>query len=111
MEHSPIQSLCGLAHRRTVGGPSTWDGAQVRTDAVPALDKQYFSGGTVALASASSDFYVLKCNPSERLEDGTVAFLDIAAVPYGLEFMESLGGAWGGPWDPWRARGRPRRGA
>lgn len=50
-------------------------------------------GGSVSLASSTSDFHMLKCQPSERLEDGTVSFLDIAALQYGFEWMQSrLGG-------------------
>jgi len=52
----------------------------------------FWGGGSVALATSADDFHVLKCRPSERLEDGTVNFLDIAALRHGFELMQGLGG-------------------
>jgi molybdenum cofactor sulfurtransferase len=52
----------------------------------------FWGGGTVALATSEDNFHVLKCKPSDRLEDGTVAFLDIIAVKHGLASVQRLGG-------------------
>jgi molybdenum cofactor sulfurtransferase len=43
----------------------------------------FWGGGTVALATSSDHFHVLKCRPSDKLEDGTVSFLDIMALKHG----------------------------
>lgn len=65
---------------------------QVRTESVELMDKVFWGGGTVALATSSDNFHVLKCKPSDKLEDGTVAFLDIAALKHVFAFTDGLGG-------------------
>jgi selenocysteine lyase/cysteine desulfurase len=67
-------------------------GVQVRTDNVDIMKKVFWGGGTVAIATSSDNFHVLKCNPSEKFEDGTVAFLDIVSLPHAFSFIEGLGG-------------------
>lgn len=52
----------------------------------------FWGGGSVALATSADDFHVLKCRPSDRLEDGTVSFLDIASLRHGFGLMDKLGG-------------------
>jgi selenocysteine lyase/cysteine desulfurase len=64
----------------------------VRVDAAAELQKMFWGGGSVALATSADDFHVLKCRPSERLEDGTVNFLDIAALHHGFALLKDLGG-------------------
>ena len=41
---------------------------------------------------AGDNFRVLQCEPTSRLEDGTVAFLDIIALKHGFSLLQSLGG-------------------
>lgn len=65
---------------------------QVRTESVELMDKVFWGGGTVALATSSDNFHVLKCKPSDKLEDGTVPFLDIAALKHVFAFTDGLGG-------------------
>lgn len=69
----------------------------------------FWGGGTVALATASDNFHVLKCKPSDKFEEGTVAFLDIIALKHGINLINSLGGMkrWVGGW---RARGMGKQG-
>lgn len=52
----------------------------VRVDAAEILKKLFWGGGAVSLATSSADFHVLKCRPADKLEDGTVNFLDIIAL-------------------------------
>lgn len=52
----------------------------------------FWGGGSVALAVPGDNFHTLKCEPAERLEDGTVAFLDILALRHGFEMLQRLGG-------------------
>ena len=61
----------------------------VRADAIDVLQDSYWGGGQVALATAGSDFRVMHCQPSERLEDGTQAFLDIASIKHGFAAIEA----------------------
>lgn len=59
---------------------------------LPSCPQMFWGGGSVALATSADDFHVLKCRPSERLEDGTVNFLDIASLRHGFALMQDLGG-------------------
>lgn len=52
----------------------------VRVDAAEILHKLFWGGGAVSLATSSADFHVLKCRPADKLEDGTVNFLDIISL-------------------------------
>jgi molybdenum cofactor sulfurtransferase len=65
----------------------------MRTENVDIMRKTFWGGGTVSLASSASDFHVLKCKPSDKFEDGTVAFLDIICLQHGFDFLQKeLGG-------------------
>ena len=64
----------------------------MRTENVDLMKKVFWGGGTVSLATSSNDFHVLKCRPSDKLEDGTVAFLDIINLRHGFEYLQMLGG-------------------
>jgi selenocysteine lyase/cysteine desulfurase len=54
--------------------------------------QHFWGGGTVSLATSSDNFHVLKCRPADKLEDGTVNFLDIIALKHGFQMFERLGG-------------------
>lgn len=54
------------------------------------LQKQWFAGGTVTLASVQSAHHYLASN-HERYENGTINYLDIPAVKIGLDFIEEIG--------------------
>jgi molybdenum cofactor sulfurtransferase len=65
----------------------------MRTENVDVMRKTFWGGGTVSLASSATDFHVLKCRPSDKFEDGTVAFLDIISLQHGFDFLrKTLGG-------------------
>jgi len=53
----------------------------------------HFSGGTVNAVVADEDYHVLRSSGRlhELLEDGTVAFTSIVALPYGFDLFDSLG--------------------
>lgn len=61
-----------------------------RHDALARLRRPWFSGGTVRFVSAQAGV-VLPWQTSRGFEDGTLNFLDIAAIPIGLDFLESVG--------------------
>jgi len=54
------------------------------------LDRVYFGGGTVGAVSLKGDLVFRAPNPA-GLEDGTVNFLNILAVPIGLKFISNIG--------------------
>lgn len=65
---------CLLVHRRSVD----------------ILKKAYFGGGSVVVASPTQPLQVFKMNPCERLEDGTLNFLSIAALLPGFRSLAEL---------------------
>lgn len=74
------------------GFPTGLGALIIRVDAVDLLNKTFWGGGSVALATSKENFHVLKCRPSDRLEDGTVAFLDIILLKHGFNMLQKLGG-------------------
>lgn len=62
----------------------------VRKTAFSKLEKKWFAGGTVSLASVKAPFHFLMDN-HERFENGTINYLDIPALKFGLEHIESIG--------------------
>ncbi|MCH2224752.1 MAG: aminotransferase class V-fold PLP-dependent enzyme [Crocinitomicaceae bacterium] len=62
----------------------------VRKSAFYKLQKKWFAGGTVSLASAKASYHFLTEN-HERFEDGTVSYLDIPALSIGLDYINSIG--------------------
>ncbi len=61
-----------------------------RHPALLELRRPWFAGGTVRFVSAQNQEHLLKAT-AEAFEDGTLNFLAIAAVPFGLELLRSLG--------------------
>jgi selenocysteine lyase/cysteine desulfurase len=62
----------------------------VRKSTFHKLQKPWFAGGTVSLASVRSADFFLTDN-HERFEDGTINYLDIPAVKIGLDYIDSIG--------------------
>lgn len=62
----------------------------MRVDAADILRKTFWGGGAVSLATSGDDFHVLKCRPADKLEDGTVNFLDIIALKVSVESVRRL---------------------
>lgn len=63
----------------------------VRNERLGLLRKTYWGGGSVFLATAQLDWHQLKDFPM-RFEDGTLPFLDIVALQFGLRVFKDLGG-------------------
>lgn len=55
------------------------------------LQKKYFGGGTVAVSLSSKPYQIFRENLTARFEDGTVDFLNIIALKYGFQMINSLG--------------------
>ncbi|EFJ44557.1 hypothetical protein VOLCADRAFT_64703 [Volvox carteri f. nagariensis] len=91
LSQTPIDFV-DLSFYKMFGYPTGLGALIIKTNLVPLLRKVFWGGGTVALATSEDNFHVLKCRPSDRLEDGTVAFLDVIAVKHGLNMMAKLGG-------------------
>jgi len=54
------------------------------------LHRPWFSGGTISVASVQGDRHFMT-GGAEAFEDGTVDYLAMPAVEYGLDFLESVG--------------------
>jgi len=81
-----------LSFYKMFGYPTGLGALIVRADAAAELEPVFWGGGTVALATSADDFRVLRCRPSDRLEEGTVSFLDAAALKHGFAALERVGG-------------------
>ncbi|HKG92162.1 MAG TPA: aminotransferase class V-fold PLP-dependent enzyme [Gemmatimonadaceae bacterium] len=72
-------------------GYPTGVGALVaRREKLRKLRRVWFGGGTVRFASVQSRVHI-SYRDAAGLEDGTPNFLDIAAVPTGLDFLAAIG--------------------
>ncbi|GMH33807.1 hypothetical protein BSKO_01641 [Bryopsis sp. KO-2023] len=99
--HVPTQPLdlskyhpdfVAISFYKMFGFPTGLGALIARVDATDVLKKVFWAGGSVALATSKDNFHTFKCRPSDRLEDGTVAFLDIINLKHGFRMMEELGG-------------------
>jgi len=89
--HSP--DFVSLSFYKMFGLPTGVGALLVRREAFSALSRVYFGGGSTAIATAAPGFNVLKCEPVASFEDGTLPFLDIAALRHGFDFLRRLGAA------------------
>ncbi len=75
---------------KIMGYPTGVGALVARKDSLAALRRPWFAGGTVEYASVQHGSHLLR-EKGEGFEDGTPAFLDIAAVAPGLDFIERIG--------------------
>jgi len=79
-----------ISFYKMFGYPTGVGALIARHEALARLRRPWFAGGTVRFASAQNQLHLLKEN-AEAWEDGTPNFLSIAAVPFGLDLLESAG--------------------
>eukprot|EP01026_Neomeris_dumetosa_P051267 TRINITY_DN4507_c0_g1_i3.p1 TRINITY_DN4507_c0_g1~~TRINITY_DN4507_c0_g1_i3.p1 ORF type:complete len:788 (-),score=106.11 TRINITY_DN4507_c0_g1_i3:276-2639(-) len=91
LEKAPADFVA-ISFYKMFGFPTGLGALILRTDTVDLLRSVYWGGGTVALATSKDNFHVFKCRPSDKLEDGTVAFLDIINLKHGFQVIDQLGG-------------------
>ncbi|KAK9787728.1 hypothetical protein WJX73_008150 [Symbiochloris irregularis] len=80
-----------LSFYKIFGYPSGLGALLVRKDALPLLRKRYFGGGAVAVSIAEEDFSRQRPGAA-GMEDGTSAFLSVAALKHGFAQIHRLGG-------------------
>lgn len=61
-----------------------------RKEALGKLQRPWFAGGTITVASVQGDKYYM-ANGASAFEDGTIDYLNIPAVEIGLKHIESIG--------------------
>ena len=81
-----------LSFYKVFGLPTGLGALVLRNDtALRALaHKTYFGGGTVSVSLQDTCHHVLRDTLAERFEDGTVSFLDIAALHCGFDALRRL---------------------
>ncbi|KAL6774590.1 hypothetical protein ACKKBG_A25570 [Auxenochlorella protothecoides x Auxenochlorella symbiontica] len=80
-----------LSFYKLFGLPTGVGALIVRREGAAPLRKAYWGGGSVFLATSALDWHHRRLPPAS-LEDGTLPFLDIVALQYGLDAFERLGG-------------------
>jgi len=79
-----------MSFYKMFGYPTGVGALLVRHSALDRLHRPWFAGGTITVASVQADRHYLAPGGS-AFEDGTVNFLAIPAVDFGLAFLESVG--------------------
>ncbi len=79
-----------LSFYKMFGYPTGVGCLLARRTAIKKLNRPWFSGGTITVASVQGDRHYM-AEGSAAFEDGTVNYLGIPAVEIGLAHLESLG--------------------
>jgi selenocysteine lyase/cysteine desulfurase len=79
-----------LSFYKMFGYPTGVGALIARREALHRLRRPWFGGGTVRFVSAQNQMHLLAAS-GEAFEDGTLNYLDIAAVPLGLDFLDRVG--------------------
>jgi selenocysteine lyase/cysteine desulfurase len=72
------------------GYPTGLGALLIHKDAYHLLQKPWFAGGTVTLASVMADRHFLENNHA-KFEDGTINYLNIPALKIGIDFIREIG--------------------
>jgi selenocysteine lyase/cysteine desulfurase len=82
--------FASISFYKIIGFPTGIGCLLLRRDRLDALTRPWFAGGTVTIASVQGDGHYLR--PDEgAFEDGTVDYLNIPSVGYGLQLIERSG--------------------
>jgi len=79
-----------LSFYKIFGYPTGLGALLVRRQALRKLQRPWFAGGTITVASVQGDRYYL-ADGHTAFEDGTIDFLNIPAVEIGLKHIQSIG--------------------
>jgi len=79
-----------LSFYKMFGFPTGVGALLARRSALKKLRRPWFCGGTVRFVSAQHGVQLPHVT-GRAFEDGTLNFLDIAAIPLGLDFLEQIG--------------------
>ncbi|MBI9050328.1 MAG: aminotransferase class V-fold PLP-dependent enzyme [Anaerolineaceae bacterium] len=79
-----------LSFYKMFGYPTGVGALIARRSALANLNRPWFAGGTITVASVQGDTYFLR-EGAEGFEDGTLNFLMLPAVEMGLRHLQSIG--------------------
>ncbi|KAK8817387.1 hypothetical protein WA556_003280, partial [Blastocystis sp. ATCC 50177/Nand II] len=80
-----------MSFYKMFGFPTGLGALLIRNKNLDIMNKLYWGGGTVSMASDKDHYCVFHGRPCSRFEDGTINFLSIACLHYGFDSMEELG--------------------
>ena len=78
-----------LSFYKMFGYPTGVGALLSRREALDTLHRPWFSGGTIDVASVQGDRHFMSAG-AHAFEDGTVDYLSIPAVEFGLDLLESV---------------------
>ncbi|KAJ4460370.1 Molybdenum cofactor sulfurase [Paratrimastix pyriformis] len=87
----PADFVC-MSFYKMFGFPGGLGALVVRNEAAQILQKTFFSGGTVVTAEADAHFHQWHVDLHARFEDGSLPWLNIAALRYGFAALREAGG-------------------
>ncbi len=79
-----------LSFYKMFGYPTGIGALLARRSTLTRLQRPWFAGGTITVASVQGDRYYLH-EGSEGFEDGTLDYLNLPAVEIGLRYLEEVG--------------------
>ncbi len=79
-----------LSFYKMFGYPTGIGALLARRDTLKRLQRPWFAGGTITVASVQGDKYYLH-EGSEGFEDGTLDYLNLPAVEIGLRYLAEIG--------------------
>jgi molybdenum cofactor sulfurtransferase len=86
----PADFIC-LSFYKLFGYPTGVGALIMRRDMAARMRKVFWGGGSANFTVSSLDWSLLSDGP-ERFEDGTLPFIEILALKYGLQVFDTLGG-------------------
>lgn len=80
-----------ISFYKMFGYPTGAGALLVRRDALSELERPWFAGGTITLASVQGDSWYRLAPGHTGFEDGTVDFLALPAITIGLRYVADIG--------------------
>lgn len=88
VDHQP--DFVSMSFYKMFGYPTGLGALLIHKDSYHLLEKPWFAGGTVTLASVMADGFILD-KAHTRFEDGTINYLGIPAIKMGLDYLTEAG--------------------
>lgn len=86
----PADFIC-ISFYKIFGYPTGLGALLIKNDSCNILKKKYFGGGTVSNVNLVGNSYTFKNNFISKMEDGSIPFLSIISLKYGIDIINKLG--------------------
>ena len=80
-----------LSFYKLFGYPTGVGALIARRDKLAKLQRPWFAGGTITVASVQEEGWYHLAPPPAGFEDGTLDYLSLPAVTIGIEYLEAVG--------------------